>query len=231
MIECKVLKKDIFLIDMDDTLFDFKRTEEINLIKTLKNYGITADKHVWQRFHQINLELWQKFERGEITKSDIKTRRFGVLFEEFGYSADLNGVADYFFESFKDICIPLDGAKEFLTELNRQGRVYFVTNGNTVCQNRHIEDAGFLPLIAGAFISDEIGYNKPSAEYAKFVKAHINGFEDKRAVWIGDSLTSDCECARRAGIDFILFAPDGKPDEYSGLYAENHNEILKILNL
>lgn len=140
--------KDIFLLDMDDTLFDFKRTEKINLAASLARFGIVADENAWQRFHEINLKLWQQFEVGEVTKEQIKVLRFERLFAEFGFSADVDGVARYYVNNFNNICIPFDGAGEFVRRLAQLGGIYVVTNGNTDCQKRHIEDAGFLPLCA-----------------------------------------------------------------------------------
>ena len=215
---------------MDDTLFDFARTEEINLFSTLARFGITADAQILMRFREINLGLWQEFERGETTKEQIKICRFQRLFDEYKYSADAAASAEYYVKNFEEICIPFDGADKFLNTLSRLGRVYIVTNGNTDIQNRHIADAGFLPLIDGMFISDEIGFAKPSVQFADYVKNHIEGFESERAVWIGDSLTSDRACAEVAGVDFILFTPHGVPEGYTGVSAGNYEEILDNIN-
>ena len=222
--------KDIFLLDMDDTLFDFRRTEEINLTDTLGKFGIVADREVYLRFHEINRELWQEFERGNISKEQIKLGRFERLFAEYGYSADIAAVSEKYFENFKEICIPIVGADAFLKRLSTLGRIYLVTNGNAEIQKRHIADAGFYPFIEKTFISDEIGFAKPSKEFAEHLKTNIEGFESGRAVWIGDSLTSDKTCAEIAGVDFILYAPDGAPQVYKGLSAKDYDGILKIIN-
>lgn len=226
------MKKDIFLLDMDDTLFDFHRTEQINLLSTLGEFGITADMQVWQRFHDINKSLWEQYERGEIEREQIKISRFERLFAEYGYYAsDIAAVANKYFENFKEICIPFDGAADFLKKLTQIGRVYIVTNGSPSCQHRHLTDAGFLTFIDYAFISEEIGFAKPSIKFAEHVMSHIEGFDKERAVWIGDSLTSDMECAKRAGIDFILFAHGGATAKYDGVSVENFDEALKILHI
>lgn len=221
--------KDIFLLDMDDTLFDFGRTEQINFNDTLAKFGISVGREVWLKFHEINRLLWEKFERGEITKAEIMPGRFEQLFEEYGYSADAEAVSQSYVKNFEEICIPFDGAYEFLRKLKELGRIYIVTNGNTSIQKRHIADAGFKPLIDGMFISDEIGFAKPSVEFADYVKSHIKDFDCGRAVWIGDSLTSDKRCAEVAGVDFILFSLHGLPEGYDGVSAKDYDEILKII--
>ena len=214
---------------MDDTLFDFRRTEEINFCQTLAKFGISAEKQAFERFRDINIGLWQEFERGETTKEHIKLRRFSELFEELGLKADVQKVALSYVENFKEICIPFDGADRFLKELLSLGKIYIVTNGNTDIQMRHLTDAGFLPFIEQTFISDEIGFAKPSKEFAGHLKTHINDFESGRAVWIGDSLTSDKACAEIAEVDFILFAPHGVPQGYNGLCAASFAEVMQIL--
>lgn len=214
---------------MDDTLFDFLKTEQINFISTLARFGIEANLDVWQRYHEINKALWQEFEQGKISKDKIKLCRFERLFEEYGFFADVSAVAKAFVKNFEEICIPFDGAKDFLKTLKSHGRVYFVTNGNTEIQKRHINDAGFLPLIDGAFISDEIGFAKPSAGFNEYVASHVDGFDRQRAVWIGDSLSSDMQCAKLAGIDFIQFIPRNGAEKYDGVSANSYLEILKIL--
>lgn len=221
--------KDIFLIDMDDTLFDFCRAEEINFFKTMNSVGVNADIEFYRRFHEINANLWKELECGKITREKLIVKRFEILAEEFGIDLDCKSVADKYFENFQNICVPIEGSKEFLCKLSQIGCIYIVTNGNTACQKRHMADSGFLPFIQRAFISDEIGINKPSAEFANYVTANIIGFERNRSVWIGDSLTSDMQCARQAKIDFILYSPYGAPTNYNGKYAADYRELLALL--
>ena len=218
--------KDIFLVDMDETLLDFPRTERENLYRTLLKFGIQADEKQLSRFHEINDSLWKKLERGEITRARLILERFEIFFQEYGFQADIETVAKSYYAGFQEICFPYDGALEFIKALSVLGRVYIVTNGSTLIQERHIEDAGFLPYIEDAFISEEIGFNKPSMEYADYVEARIENYQRDRAIWIGDSLTSDGKCACGRGIDFILYAAKGVPEGFTGISATNYQEVL-----
>lgn len=218
-------------MDMDDTLFDFNAGEQLNFTQTLQSFGVDATHEAYLRFHDVNVSLWQAFERGEIKKDFIKTERFRRVFEEFAIEADPTEVAKSYLARFKEICIPFDGAKELLQKLKERGRIYIVTNGNTEIQRRHLADAGFDVLCDGLFISDEMGVAKPHKEFADIVMKTVPDFSLERAVWIGDSLTSDMRCALDAGIDFILFAPRGVPQNFAGAYAENYMELLSLLNI
>ena len=220
--------KNIFLVDMDETLLDFKRAERVNLTQSLGRYGIQADEELIQSYHEINDALWKALERGEITRERLKVRRFELLFEKYGFSQNADEVGYAYWSNFPSVCFPFEGAVEFLKTLSERGRVYIVTNGGALIQKRHLLDGGFLPYIQRAFISEEIGFNKPSIEYADFVESQIPDYDRTRAVWIGDSLSSDGKCAENRGIDFILFTPSGAPQDYHGAVARNYREVLAL---
>ncbi len=221
--------KDIFLLDLDDTLVDFPRAEERNFFETLSAVGVQASGELYGRFHLINDALWRALERGEMTREILKVRRFELLFREFGIEADAQRASDFYYRNFEGICYPFDGAAEFLRELSARGRVYLVTNGGARIQHSHVRLAGFGGYLSGMFISEEIGCEKPERAFAEFVETHIEGYERERAVWIGDSLTSDMLCAKTVGIDFILYFPRPMPKPYDGLKVRSYLEILNKL--
>ena len=215
---------------MDDTLLDFARAEHENLLATLRRFSIPANEGTYARFHAINEGLWKALERGEITRERLMVERFERLLTDMGRGKDAEAVAKAYFNNFPFICFPFSGAADFLTELSRRGRVYIVTNGSAVIQNRHISDAGFSPYLAGVFISEEVGANKPSRAFAQAVEEGVEGYKKERAVWLGDSLTSDMGCAKAAEVDFVLFSPAGPPQDYKGLCARNYGEALHIFS-
>ena len=221
--------KDIFLIDMDDTLLDFPKAERANLTQTLARFGFEIGESHVARFHAINDGLWKALERGETTRERLKVQRFELFFEAYGLQGDAPAVAQAYWENFPFVCFPFDGAAEFLKELKSRGRVYIVTNGGTLIQKRHLRDAGFEPFIERVFISEEIGFDKPSLEFADFVEANIPDYARERAVWVGDSLTSDGKCAASRGIDFILFTPRGAVSDYAGKSASSYGEVLNLI--
>ncbi len=218
-----------FLLDLDDTLLDFSKAERENLRRTFSAFGLPFDDALCARFHEINDGLWKLLERGGILREELKVRRFHLFFEEFGLRADAEAVSRAYFEGFSEVCFPFPGAREFLETLAARGRIYIVTNGSTVIQRRHIADAGFSPYLAGAFISEEIGADKPSQAYADYVCTHIPGFQRTRAVWVGDSLTSDRACAELLGVPFILFARTA-PQGYDGVVASDYGELISVLS-
>lgn len=219
--------KDIFLIDLDDTLLDFGRAERENLLSALSSCGI-AGEALCERFHEINDGLWKALERGETDRETLKVRRFELLFSEFGIEADAAEAAARYFNGFPAFCYPYEGALSFLKELKARGRVFIVTNGSERIQRAHLSAAGFLPCLDGVFISETMGANKPSRAFCEGVERGIGDFSRERAVWIGDSLTSDGQSAALMGVDFILFARGGSA--YGGRKACGYAELLSAVD-
>ena len=221
--------KDIFLLDLDDTLLDFPRAEEQNFYESLKSVGAEPSRELYGRFHLINDDLWRRLERGEIEREKLKVRRFELLFKECGIEADAEKVAAFYVKNFDNICYPFEGSAALLQELSAAGRVFIVSNGGASTQHSHVKLAGFGQYLSGMFISEEIGFHKPMSEFAHHVEAHIENYDRARAVWIGDSLTSDMVCAKSVGIDFILYLPRTMSVSYDGLKAGDYKTLFDLI--
>lgn len=217
--------KDIFLLDMDDTLLDFARAEREGILYTFRKTGVPATDDTAKRFHDINDSLWKALERGEITREQIVYRRFEMLFGELGVASDPRAAADIYFEALACTCFPFDGMEEFLKELKKRGRIYIVTNGSAYIQRRHLTDGRILPYADGVFISEEMGVYKPSQAYCDCVKERIPMYDGAKAVYLGDSLTADKPCAERLGAQFVRYLPR----DAEGEGVKSYREFLHLI--
>lgn len=222
--------KDIFLLDIDETVFDFRRTEKEALVNLLRDYGIAATEEMTARYHAINDLYWKRLERGEVTRPQLVVGRFEQFFQEYGLPFSPAEASASYFRYVAQGGFYLEGAEAFVRALKERGRIYLVTNGATYTQTNRIAASGLSRYVEDAFISESIGIDKPSGRYADYVEAHIPDYERKRAVWIGDSLTSDAPCARSKGIDFILYCPAGVPEGYEGAAAGTYGKILSWID-
>ena len=222
--------KDIFLLDLDDTLFDFRRGEREQILASLTHFGVSPSPRMAERFHEINDGLWKQLEQGRVTRERLLTLRFEMLFAEFDLTGDAALLQRHYFEGMSQRAYLLDGAKDFLAVLGMRGRRYAVTNGSAFVQSRRLAAAGIDKDFDAVFVSEAVGCNKPSSAYADYVKNHIPGFNAARAVWVGDSLTSDRGCALAMGVDFILFRPMGRPTGYDGFFAQNYRDALALID-
>lgn len=223
--------KNIFLLDIDETIFDFRRTEREALVTLLNGYQISVTGEMIERYHAINDSYWKKLERGEVTRAELVVDRFQDFFALYGWNISPKEASKRYFFHVAQGGFYLDGAETFVQELRRRGKIYLVTNGATITQTGRISVSGLKDYIEDVFISESIGIDKPSKRYAEYVEAHIPHYERARAIWIGDSLTSDAPCAASLGIDFIWYCPDGTKDGYDGIFAKNYDELLKIIDM
>ena len=196
---------DTLLFDLDNTLLDFDKAEANALTKALCEVKITATDEMISRYHKINLAQWKLLEQGIITREEIKIRRFKLLFQEFDIKASPEEVAKHYQTYLGQGHYFIDGAEEVLQQLSKKYRMYLVTNGTLSVQKGRLESSGIEKYLQGVFISEEIGYNKPSVEYFHKCFAQIPNFKKENTAIIGDSLSSDIQGGKNAGITTIWF--------------------------
>ena len=198
---------DTLLFDLDNTLFDFNHAERIAVGKTLKHFHIEPREAVLKRYSELNLMQWKLLEQGKISRKQVKLHRFQLLFAELGTDAPADEAAVIYETLLASGHYFMDGAEELLETLYGKYRMYLVTNGTLSVQKGRLKSAGISRYFGDIFISEELGYNKPSVEYFDCCFSKIPDFHKETAVIIGDSLTSDIQGGINAGIRTIWFNP------------------------
>ena len=212
-----VMKKYSFLLfDADNTLLDFDENERVSLLDTFEHFGLPCTEEVLKLYHEINLMYWEMLSRKEIERDELLIKRFETLFEKVGIKADPVATENRYRTNLGNGCQVMPGAMEVCRQLRKDYKLYIITNGVAKTQHNRLEKSGLADLMDDIFISDEIGYNKPDREFFEYVEKHIQGFEAKRALVIGDSLFSDI----RGGVEY------GLDTCYLNIYhKENNSEI------
>ena len=164
------------LFDLDNTLFDFTKAEGIALAKTLVHLGINPEKKVLDRYSVINTAQWKLLEQKKITRAELKIRRYKLLFEEFGFKCSPEEAAKTYEEFLSMGHYFMDGAEELLEKLCKEYNLYVITNGITKVQKGRIKSANLKKYFKDIFISEEIGYDKPSIEYFEHCFEKIEDF-------------------------------------------------------
>ena len=199
------------LIDLDDTILDFKAAEHRALRLTLEAFGLTPTAEVCARYSVINQRHWQMLERKELTRDQVLVGRFRVLFDEYGIAADPAATARCYAEFLSQGHFFLPGAEEALARLSEKYPLYIVSNGTASVQKGRLASANIGRYFREIFISQEIGVNKPDREFFTRCFARIPDFDPARALIVGDSLTSDIQGGINAGIATCWVNPTGKP--------------------
>lgn len=202
-------KKPILLFDLDNTLLDFDMAEAIALKKTLREFGLEPGDEIVERYHQINKRHWEMLEDGLLTRAQVLVGRYEVLFREFGIEQSGGPVAKCYEQHLSEGHHFLPGAEALLDELYGEYDMYIVSNGSAVVQEGRLKSSGIGRYFKDIFISELVGFDKPSLSFFEACFARIPGFDRDRAIIIGDSLTSDIRGGINCGIKTCWFNPKG----------------------
>ena len=202
---------EFIFLDLDDTILDFHRAERIALAKALREFGVEPTDSVLSRYHVINQQHWQRLERGELTRDQVQEGRFRVLFAELGKDTDAAVVTRCYERNLGIGHYFLPGARETVERLSGHYRLFLASNGTASVQYSRLTSAGLYPYFEKVFISEEIGFNKPSREFFDACFAQIPGFEREKAIMVGDSLTSDILGGIRSGLRTCWLNPNHLP--------------------
>ena len=202
--------KTIFF-DLDDTLLDFTAGEASALSKAFLQSGIQPTPAILERYHVINLSQWELLEEGKLTRDQVLTRRFDILFAELGATRSSRRVCDLYEGLLAEEHTLLPGARELLETLAPRYELYLASNGAAAVQHRRLDGGDLRRYFRKVFISEEVGFDKPDRRFFEACFAAIPGFDPAAALMVGDSLTSDIRGGRDAGIRTCWFDPKGKP--------------------
>ena len=226
---------EFLFLDLDDTILDFHKAEHIALSKTLEQFGLTPTEAVLSRYSRINKDHWERLERGELTRAQVLSGRFLVLFQEMGYQVDPEQVARTYEKNLSVGHYFLPGAEAAVDALSKKYRLFLASNGTASVQKDRMTSANLYRFFEKVFVSQEIGHNKPAKEYFDACFAQIPGFDKSKAIIVGDSLTSDILGGINAGIATCWVNPGKKPcpahmkPDYEIGYLYQLEELLEKL--
>ena len=196
--------------DLDDTLLYFKACEREALRATLRLNGIEMTDHLICRYSAINDSKWKLFERGEITRRMVQLTRFEDFFKEFGFEISVTDFNDQYVEQLGLQAVEYPGIHEMLSKLQPHYKMYLASNGVEKVQISRIAISKLGPYFIKLFSSEFMGAPKPEKAFFEACFAQIPNFDPKKAIIIGDSLSSDIRGGINAGIATCWFNPEGK---------------------
>ena len=202
---------EFLFLDLDDTILDFHQAERVALSKTIRDFGVEPTEQVLHRYHLINKAHWERLERGEITREQVLVGRFAVLFEELGIAVDPAACTAAYSENLAIGHYFMPGAEEAVERLSKKYRLFLASNGTASVQHGRMTSANLYRFFEKVFVSQDIGYNKPAIEYFERCFAQIPDFDPKKAMIVGDSLTSDIRGGKNVGIATCWVNPDHAP--------------------
>ena len=199
------------LFDADNTLFDFDAAERNAHLQLCRDYHLAFSEEGYQLYHQCNAQLWHEFDLGRCTKEFLLVERFRRYLAITGEKADPQALNIAHLRALGEGAVLLPGALALCRRLAERHRLYLLTNAVASVQRRRFESSPIAPFFQGVFISEDIGWGKPSREYFDYVFRSVPGLERDNALVIGDSLSSDIQGANNAGLPCCWFNPRGLP--------------------
>ena len=208
------MKHTLFLFDLDDTLLDFKASEKLSFVRTMRELGLDGDLDgLFIQYQAINVDLWKRFEQSTVTKDFLKVERFRKTFANNGLALDAELASVAYLECLPETVVLIDGARQLCETLSAIGEVGIITNGVEYIQNRRIANSGLKEYISFVATSEACGFAKPDIRFFEYAGKMARPFAKREAIIIGDRLDADILGANRYGIESCWFNPGGLLNE------------------
>lgn len=221
---------DVF-IDIDDTLLDFTKCANDAIKSACNKFGVPYTTTLVDTFHPINLDLWHRLEKKEVTKEKLFDTRFQIVFDKLGIKADGIAFETAFRENFHESAILVDGARDLLEYLRSKYKVYVASNASMHQQTNRMKKAELDGYIDGYFVSEEIGFPKPQKEFFDACFKALPDVKPQDVVMIGDSLSADIKGACEYGLKTIWYNHRNEPtsDVKCDYIVSRLSEVKNIL--
>jgi len=206
----------LFLFDLDDTLLDFNKSQEMSFFLTLKGLGVDQDLNtLYSDYQIINEKLWKQLENNLINQDYIKVERFRQLFDLHHVEANPLMASASYLNLLPQTIVLIDGATELLAKLSKVGEVGIITNGIGSTQEKRIQQSPLANYISFLTVSDIVGYAKPDPRIFEIASKLARSFSKDRTIMIGDRLEADILGAQNFGIDSCWFNQSKLPGDPS----------------
>ena len=203
----------LVLIDLDDTLFDYPKTEETAFRNTFEELGFFMESElgnakkeeiyekIKDRYKDVNLQLWKDLEKGAVDKDRLKVVRFEKIIEEFDLKYNPYEMSELYLKKLGEGIFPFEATEKLCEYLHSKYKVGIVTNGIKEVQHSRIENSAISKYIDKIIISDEVGVNKPDKRIFEYAINYFEIMDKSEVIMIGDSLGADIKGGQNAGID------------------------------
>lgn len=222
----------LFLFDLDDTLLDYQKSEQLCFTHALREIGFLADASALLRqFQAINFTLWGRFEAGAISREHLQSERWRQTFLANALELDHERARSLYLASFSDHVALVDGAEQVCQAFAAIGEVGVITNGVDEVQKRRLAASGLLPHISFVSTSEACGFAKPDVRFFEHTARLARPFDKSQAIIIGDRLEADIAGAMRYGIESCWFNPRGLANASSAIPTHEVQRLGDLVEL
>ena len=222
--------KKILLIDLDDTLLDFSKSEYVAVTQTLRSFGLPATDEVAANYKRFNVQVWKEFELGTLSRADLTHKRFDLLLDWLGVK-EPNGVLlnEAYCQTLARQHFVMEGAMEFLQKISLYYRVIGISNGTSKVQWQRIKDSGLDKQMERIFVSEDINVRKPTVAFFDYVAAHTPSYRKEDVIVVGDSLSSDIKGGNDYGVPTVWFNPSSATSDLPTYSVSSFEKLFSLL--
>jgi putative hydrolase of the HAD superfamily len=221
--------------DLDRTLWDFDKNSEEAIRDLYKKHDLPIKLGVefdvfFQEYLTINHDLWAAYRKGEVTKDELRLRRFHYSFEKFGYSDSVFALS--FNDDYVALCSSksnlIPHSKEVLDYLKPNYEMHVITNGFVEAQQVKINNSGLDKYFTEVVVSDGLGYRKPDKRIFDYA-FEKSGATAENSIMIGDDYGPDVLGAKAVGMDQVYFTKALQKGEDATFVIHSLLELKNIL--
>ena len=220
--------------DLDHTLWDFSKNSKETLFELFEDLSlstwISSFTAFYDKYIEINDELWDLYRKDKITKLEMRLIRFSRTLEYFGVEDE--SLALELGDKYIQRC-PLKGylfadCHLVLENLQSKYTLHIITNGFEEVQAVKMSSSNLDDYFTEVITSEDAGVRKPNPRIFEYA-FNVSGAKPSERVMIGDSLEVDCIAAEKIGMQAVFFNPEKKLENKKVSYEIAHlKELLEI---
>jgi len=222
---------DIIFFDLDDTLFDFTKSQPKAFSNVFGQYNLLDKLKLYEKSYQdISNILWRDLEDGKMSLAELGSERFRRLFLE--YELDLDAFVfnqDYLRFLGEEVHL-VQGAEKVIRNLSDK-RLVALTNGFSDVQLSRINNSSLKEAFEHIIVSESTGYQKPQTGIFDYAFNKLQITEKSNVLIVGDSLTSDIQGGINYGIDTCWFNPKFKENNTALKPTYEINKLESLLEI
>jgi len=224
-------------IDLDHTIWDFHVNAKSTLHEIYEQRKLYRYFENFEQYFTIydkrNLELWELYGKGEITKDNLSYQRFLHPLTQVGLHDENLAlqIGTEYLELLPTRTALIPFAKELLEYLYKKYPLTIVSNGFIEVQYRKIKSCQIEQYFNHIVLSEEANALKPDKQIFEYA-LQLNNARAEETIMIGDSYEVDIVGAQNANIDQIYFNPNMSEADNAlkcSFRIEKLSEILQIL--
>lgn len=220
--------------DLDDTLLDHKRAEQLALKNVHSQFGIFREiitEDLVRTYGDVNSKQWQLYSRNEVSREQLQRNRFEITLKHLDLDVSrYEEIGSYYLQQYRNHWDWIEGAKSVFEKICRNHSVGILTNGFAETQRRKFEEFGFYETVRHLVISEDVGWLKPDPRIFEHATS-ITGFEPHEILYIGDSYSSDIAGGSEFGWNTAWYTADNNKEKNgkADFVFSDFKELLELL--